>query len=76
MGMATEQRMGAGGMASEMSARQRPEYRAALADLRSAVEARQADPGARHLLVRIRQARARVRSIERGGSAGRVALRG
>jgi hypothetical protein len=63
-------------MTSEAAARQRPEYRAALADLRRAVEARQADPGARHLLVRIRQARARVRSIERAGaSPGRVALR-
>lgn len=53
-------------MTSEAPARQRPEYRAALADLRTAVEARRADPGARHLLDRIREARARVRSIERG----------
>jgi hypothetical protein len=53
-------------MTSEAAARQRPEYRAALADLRTAVEARRADPGARYLLDRIREARARVRSIERG----------
>jgi hypothetical protein len=51
---------------NEATARQRPEYRAALADLRTAVEARRADPSARHLLDRIREARARVRSIERG----------
>lgn len=53
-------------MTSGAAARRRPEYRAALADLRTAVEARRADPGARHLLDRIREARARVRSIERG----------
>jgi hypothetical protein len=53
-------------MTSEAAARRRPEYRAALADLRTAVEARRADPDARHLLDRIREARAKVRSIERG----------
>ncbi len=58
-------------MTSESAARQRPEYRAALADLRTAVEARRADPSARHLLDRIREARARVRSIERGDESSR-----
>ena len=63
-------------MTHEAAARQLPEYRAALADLRDAVEARRADPGARHLLEQIRDARAKVRSIERGGPpAGRVVAR-
>ena len=53
-------------MTRQAEARQLPEYRAALADLRVAVEARRADPSARHLLEQIREARARVRSIERG----------
>jgi hypothetical protein len=61
-------------MTSEAAARRRPEYRAALADLRTAVEARRADPGARHLLDRIREARARVRSIERGEDSSRDAI--
>jgi hypothetical protein len=61
-------------MTNEAAARQRPEYRAALADLRTAVEARRADPGARHLLERIREARARVRSIERGEESSRDAI--
>jgi hypothetical protein len=60
-------------MTNEATARQRPEYRAALAELRTAVEARRADPSARHLLDRIREARARVRSIERGEEASRDA---
>jgi hypothetical protein len=55
-------------MTNEAAARQRPEYWEALADLRIAVEARRADPDARHLLEQIRQARARVRSIERSRS--------
>lgn len=55
-------------MTNEAAARQLPEYRAALADLRDAVEARRADPGARHLLAQIREARARVRNIERYGA--------
>jgi hypothetical protein len=59
---------------NEATARQRPEYRAALADLRTAVEARRADPSARHLLDRIREARARVRSIERGEESSRDAI--
>ena len=58
-------------MSKEAAARQRPEYRAALADLRTAVEARRADQSARHLLERIREARARVRSIERGEESSR-----
>jgi hypothetical protein len=63
-------------MTHEAAARQLPEYRAALADLRDAVEARRADPGARHLLEQIRDARAKVRSIERGGPpATRVVAR-
>lgn len=63
-------------MTYEAAARQRPEYRAALADLRTAVEARQADPEARHLLETIRRARARVRNIERTGAAtARAAMR-
>jgi hypothetical protein len=53
-------------MRNEAAARRLPEYRAALADLRTAIEARRADPSARHLLEQIREARARVRSIERG----------
>jgi hypothetical protein len=57
-------------MTSEAEARQRPEYRAALADLRAAVEARRADPSARHLLDQIRDARAKVRSLERGDRSG------
>ncbi len=57
-------------MTNEATARQLPEYRAALADLRTAVEARRADPSARHLLDQIREARARVRSIERGERIG------
>jgi hypothetical protein len=62
-------------MTSGAAARQCSEYRVALADLRTAVEARQADPGSRQLLERIRRARARVRSIERGGgSAGRRSM--
>ena len=63
-------------MTNEAAARQLPEYRAALADLRSAIEARRADPSARHLLEEIREARARVRSIERGEvPAGKVVAR-
>lgn len=62
-------------MSDEAAARQLPEYRAALADLRIAVEARRADPTARHLLEQIREARAKVRSIERGGAATRVVAR-
>ncbi len=63
-------------MGDEAAARQLPEYRAALADLRHAVEARQADPTARHLLEQLQEARARVRRIERGGSpATRVVAR-
>jgi hypothetical protein len=58
-------------MTHEAAARQLPEYRAALADLRDAVEARRADPGARHLMEQIRDARAKVRSIERGGPPAR-----
>jgi hypothetical protein len=61
-------------MTNEATARQRPEYRAALAELRTAVEARRADPSARHLLDRIREARARVRSIERGEESSRDAI--
>jgi hypothetical protein len=56
-------------MSDEAATRQLPEYRAALADLRDAVEARRADPNARHLLEQIREARARVRSIERARAA-------
>jgi hypothetical protein len=62
-------------MSDEAAARQLPEYRAALADLRIAVEARRADPTARHLLDEIREARAKVRSIERGATATRVVAR-
>ncbi|HEX2503739.1 MAG TPA: hypothetical protein VHK00_07335 [Miltoncostaeaceae bacterium] len=63
-------------MTDEAAARQLPEYRAALADLRHAVEARRADPTARHLLDQLREARARVRSIERGQTpATRVVAR-
>ncbi len=63
-------------MSDEAAARQLPEYRAALADLRDAVEARRADPTARHLLDQLREARARVRSIERGRTpATRVVAR-
>ena len=58
-------------MTNEAAARQRPEYRVALADLRIAVEARQADPQSRQLLDTIRRARARVRRIERGGATAR-----
>jgi hypothetical protein len=63
-------------MSNEAAARKGSEYRAALAELRDAVEARRADPDARHLLDQIRKARARVRSIERGGAAapGRVPI--
>ena len=49
-------------MGDETAAR----HRAAMVDLRHAVEARRADPNARHLLDQLREARAKVRSIERG----------
>lgn len=61
-------------MSNEAAARQLPEYRAALADLRVAIEARRADPSARHTLEQIRLARARVRSIERGEVPARRAV--
>lgn len=58
-------------MTNEAAARQGADYRAALTELRNAVEARRADPSARHLLDQIRQARAQVRRIERGGAPRR-----
>ena len=51
-------------MHDEAAARQLPEYRAALADLRHAVEARRADPTDRQLLKHLVEARARVRRVQ------------
>ncbi len=63
-------------MGDEAAARQLGEYQAAMADLRHVVEARRADPTARHLLKQLLEARARVRRSERGGSpATRVLAR-
>lgn len=53
-------------MGDKAAARQIGEYRAALADLRHAVEARLADPTDRDLLEQLQKARAKVRSTERG----------
>ena len=58
-------------MTKEAAARQLPEYRAALADLRTAVEARRADPSARHLLDRIREAREGAEHRARRGIGAR-----
>ena len=56
-------------MGDETAARRRGEYLTAMGDLRHAVEARRADPTARHLLDQLREARAKVRSVERDRTA-------